>query len=628
MKQFFFFAALVLVTLSTKAQLVINEVSQGTGNAEYVELLVTGNPTCGSANTVDIRGWIIDDNNSWHGSSGIAGGHVRFDSIPQWANVKIGSLILVYNDADITNLTNDETDANNDFVYILPVSSSRLQKNSTLPTSGGNMTTYAVPGTVYTTGNTITWTVLGMANSGDAFHTVSPANYATAYHAIGYGNTSTAVDIYFTGSQGGKVIYMANLVDNDPFNQANYIDTVIAGNETPGAPNNTANAAWIASLNNNGQPYTGPVVTLSNLNPLSCSNSTTVLVATTSTQGALYTWSNGITTANDTVTTGGTYYVTVTNAAQTCSTVDSITITSSSTLSISTSSTPTTCGSNNGTATVTVNNGTASGYLWSNNGNTATISALAAGNYTVTVTGTGNCSASASVTVSSSTGGTPVTITANQTSFCSQDSAQVCAPTGNGLTYLWNTGAITTCITVKQAGNYYVTVTDNNGCSAESNHLAISVLPSPPVSISISGDTLTSYNASSYQWYRNGILIPGATSAKYVITQPGSYTVVVTGPNGCTAQSLPVVTTGIDVVTLQQQFNIYPNPLTGGNWTIEAGKDLLGAKLAIYDNNGRLVYNSEITTPTTVIEAEMARGVYWLKVSSGQNSFTNKLVKL
>lgn len=628
MKQFFFFAALVLVTLSAKAQLVINEVSQGTGNAEYVELLVTGNPTCGSANTVDIRGWIIDDNNSWHGSSGIAGGHVRFDSIPQWANVKIGSLILVYNDADITNLTNDETDANNDFVYILPLSSSRLQKNSTLPTSGGNMTTYAVPGTVYTTGNTITWTVLGMANSGDAFHTVSPANYATAYHAIGYGNTSTAVDIYFTGSQGGKVIYMANLVDNDPFNQANYIDTVIAGNETPGAPNNTANAAWIASLNNNGQPYTGPVVTLSNLNPLSCSNSTTVLVATTSTQGALYIWSNGITTANDTVTTGGTYYVTVTNAAQTCSTVDSITITSSSTLSISTSSTPTTCGASNGTATVSVNNGTASSYLWSNSGNTATISALAAGNYTVTVTGTGNCSASASVTVSSSAGGSPVTITADQTSFCSQDSAQLCAPTGNGLNYLWNTGAITPCITVKQAGNYYVTVTDNNGCSAESNHLSINVLPSPPVNISVSGDTLTSYNASSYQWYRNGILIPGATSAKYVMTQPGSYTVVVTGPNGCTAQSLPVVVTGVDVVTLQQQFSVYPNPLTGGNWTVEAGKDLLGAKLAIYDNNGRMVYNTEITTPTTVIEAEMARGVYWLKVSSGQNSFTNKLVKL
>lgn len=628
MKQFSLFAALVLVTLSTRAQLIINEVSQGTGNAEYVELLVTGNPTCNSTNTVDIRGWIIDDNNSWHGSSGIAGGHVRFDSIPQWANVKIGSLILVYNDVDITNLTNDETDANNDFIYIVPLSSTRLQKNSTLPASSGTMTTYAVPGTVYTTGNTITWSVLGMANSGDAFHTVSPANYAAAYHAIGYGNTSTAVDIYFTGSQGGKVIYMANLVDNNPFNQANYIDTVIAGNETPGAPNNTANAAWIASLNNNGQPYTGPVVTLSNLNPLSCSNSTTVLVATTSTQGALYTWSNGITTANDTVTTGGTYYVTVSNAAQTCSTVDSITITSSSALSIATSSTPTTCGATNGTATVTVNNGTASSYLWSNSGNTATISALAAGNYTVTVTGTGNCSASASVTVSSSAGGSPVTITANQTSFCTQDSAQVCAPTGNGLTYLWNTGAIASCITVKQAGNYYVTVTDNNGCSAESNHLAISVLPSPPVSISVSGDTLTSYNANSYQWYRNGILIPGATSAKYIMTQPGSYTVVVTGANGCTAQSLPVVATGVDVVTLQQQFNIYPNPLTGGNWTIEAGKDLLGAKVAIFDNNGRLVYSSEITTPTTVIEAEMARGVYWLKVSRGQNNFTSKLVKL
>ncbi|HRG90253.1 MAG TPA: T9SS type A sorting domain-containing protein, partial [Chitinophagales bacterium] len=167
-----------------------------------------------------------------------------------------------------------------------------------------------------------------------------------------------------------------------------------------------------------------------------------------------------------------------------------------------------------------------------------------------------------------------------------------------------------------------------NNCTATSNTVAVSVLPAPPVSISVNGDTLTSYNASGYQWYRDGVLIPGATSATYVTTQGGSYTVVVTGANGCTAQSLPVVVTGIDAITLQQQFSIYPNPLTGNNWTIEAGKDLMGARYTIFDNNGRLVYSSEIAAPKTTIDADMARGVYWLKVSSGAVTFTTKLVKL
>lgn len=244
--------------------MVINELSQGpSGTKEYVEFLVTGTVSCGGTNTVDLRGWIIDDNNSWHASgsgTGIATGHAKFDSIPQWANVKIGSLILVYNDADVSAataaLTPDETDANSDCVYIVPISSSSILKNVTLPTSGGTMTTYAVAGTPYST--TGTWPPLGMANSDDAFHTVSPANYAVPYHSIGWGNNTAQVNVYFNAAQGGLDIYMANTVDNDPFNQANFVNASATTNETPGAPNNAANALWIAQMNNNCQPFTVP----------------------------------------------------------------------------------------------------------------------------------------------------------------------------------------------------------------------------------------------------------------------------------------------------------------------------------------------------------------------------------
>lgn len=250
--------------MQAKCQLVINELSQGpTGTKEYVEFLVTGTVSCGSPNTVDLRGWIIDDNNSWHASgsgTGIATGHAKFDSIPQWANVKIGSLILVYNDADVSAATAalapDETDANSDCVYIVPISSSSILKNVTLPTSGGTMTTYAVAGTPYST--TGTWPPLGMANGDDAFHTVSPANYAVPYHSIGWGNNTALVNVYFSAAQGGQAIYMANTVDNDPFNQANFVNASATTNETPGAPNNAANALWIAQMNNNCQPFTVP----------------------------------------------------------------------------------------------------------------------------------------------------------------------------------------------------------------------------------------------------------------------------------------------------------------------------------------------------------------------------------
>ncbi|MFN8299634.1 MAG: gliding motility-associated C-terminal domain-containing protein [Chitinophagales bacterium] len=266
--RFLAFAVLFLsFSKGLQAQLIINELSNGPAGAqEYVELLVTGTAVCGSPNTVDLRGWIIDDNNSWHATgsgTGIASGHTKFDSIPQWANVKIGSIILVYNDAEMspatTALTADPSDANGDCVYIVPISSSVLLKNTTLPASGGTMTTYAVAGTPYST--TGTWNQLGMANGGDAFHTVSPANYSQAYHAIGWGNNTTALNVYFSASQGGSVINMTNAIDNDPFNQANYTNTSASTDETPGAPNNAANAAWIQSMNNNCQTFTPPTTT-------------------------------------------------------------------------------------------------------------------------------------------------------------------------------------------------------------------------------------------------------------------------------------------------------------------------------------------------------------------------------
>jgi gliding motility-associated-like protein len=278
--------ALSVFAIQAHAQLIINEVSQGpSGAKEYVELLVIGNPTCASS-TVDLRGWIIDDNNGWHATgsgTGIAPGHVRFANIPQWANIKIGTLILVYNDADVSTttaaLTADETDANADCRYILPISSTTLEKNNTVPNTASDVYT----GATYTT--TGTWTPLGMANGGDAFHTVSPANLTTPYFSIGWGNNTALTNVYYSGGQGGNVIYMANTVDNDPFNSANYTEALASTSETPGAPNNIANAAWISSLNNNCQHFVQPTTTR---NLSLCPGQSVVIGSTTVTTAGSY----------------------------------------------------------------------------------------------------------------------------------------------------------------------------------------------------------------------------------------------------------------------------------------------------------------------------------------------------
>jgi hypothetical protein len=83
--------------------LIINEFSQGetsTSGApgkDYIELVVSG-PPC---SRVDLRGWIIDDNNGVFSggllsSTGVAPGYIRFSNNIYWSSILTGTIILQY----------------------------------------------------------------------------------------------------------------------------------------------------------------------------------------------------------------------------------------------------------------------------------------------------------------------------------------------------------------------------------------------------------------------------------------------------------------------------------------------------------------------------------------------------
>jgi hypothetical protein len=143
---------------------------------------------------------------------------------------------------------------------------------------------------------------------------------------------------------------------------------------------------------------------------------------------------------------------------------------------------------------------------------------------TVTV----NALPSASVTPSG-----PITLCAGNTVSLSSSSSS-----GN----LWNTNASTQNIVVSTTGNYSVTVTGANGCSATSNTVNVVVNPVPQPSISAGGPlsfcqggsvVLTASGGSSYNWSNGG------TGNAITATTGGNYTVSTT-VNGCTGTSSPV----------------------------------------------------------------------------------------
>ncbi len=113
-------------------------------------------------------------------------------------------------------------------------------------------------------------------------------------------------------------------------------------------------------------------------------------------------------------------------------------------------------------------------------------------------------------------------------------------------------GATNPTYSATMAGDYTVIVTIN-GCSSTSNALTVTVNPIPTASSINAGTsttfceggsvTLTSSVAMGNQWYKDGMLIGGATAQTYVATTTGSYTVEVTS-SGCPSElsnPIPVV---------------------------------------------------------------------------------------
>ncbi|XOV68897.1 MAG: hypothetical protein ACFHU9_06870 [Fluviicola sp.] len=232
--------------------LIINEWSNGSsGNQEFYEFVVAGE--CGE--TVDIREYILDDNNAtftnpadYDGTaSGIAPGHFRFTNDAQWASIPVGSVIVVYN-ADDPNTSlpaDDPTDADNDSLYVVPHTSTLFERCTTLPTSSAPDSVYA-PCT-YATAPLNGWGALSLRNGGDAIQVRLPnGDY---YHGVSYGGSEMTGGPdnlkLFTGSGSGMAGWFN---DGDVFDVANWSSGTVAGNETPGLPNNAANAAWLLMM--------------------------------------------------------------------------------------------------------------------------------------------------------------------------------------------------------------------------------------------------------------------------------------------------------------------------------------------------------------------------------------------
>ena len=170
------------------------------------------------------------------------------------------------------------------------------------------------------------------------------------------------------------------------------------------------------------------------------------------------------------------------------------------------------------------------------------------------------------------------------------------------------------------------------GCKSNRVPATVTVI-NPPAAPAISqfGTVLTSSVTSNIQWYLNGSPIPGATQATYdmALSGSGSYTVVVTDPaTGCSAESSPVLYTGINDPMSLAGIAIYPNPVSE-QLTVEYNKQFNETVLlSVYNALGEKVKDIEITGEKTMVDfSTNAPGVYIAEIRVNDKVYRRNLVK-
>ncbi|MFC4263562.1 choice-of-anchor J domain-containing protein [Ferruginibacter yonginensis] len=272
---------------------------------------------------------------------------------------------------------------------------------------------------------------------------------------------------------------------------------------------------------------------------------------------------------------------------------------------------------------------------------------------------TGACGGNLTSTASTLSVNNPATIaTQPPTSFvgCQFGSVTIAAlGAGNALTYQWQVSTnggvsftnlanganyanvTTSALTINNiplsfVNNQYRVLVTSGGCTAvASNASTLSVVNTAPVVvISIAptntiqpGTTATLTAAVSsatapiaYQWFRNGVAIPGATANTYVadVNGLGTYTVRVNDANLCNAVS----STPVDILLSASASNtlyIYPSPNNGSfqvrYYNANASATINEAtQLNVYDSKGSRVFTQRYTIVGPYTQMRVNLGVH------------------
>ncbi|SFT87529.1 Por secretion system C-terminal sorting domain-containing protein [Lishizhenia tianjinensis] len=342
-----------------------------------------------------------------------------------------------------------------------------------------------------------------------------------------------------------------------------------------------------------------------------------------------YAWDNGETTAAITGLTAGTYTVTITDANG-CTSTASVTITEPTAIVATTvvDATVTCNGAADGGATVSATGGVGPyTYLWDNGATTASITGVVAGTYSVDVTDANACVVNATVTITE-----PAALVGTTTEDASiscngaVDGAASVVVTGGTApyNYLWDNGVTAPSITGVAAGTYNVDITDANGCTTTSS-VTVTEPAVLTASVTVNNDVLCfgAANGSAtavatggtapytYAWDN------GANTETVSVFAAGTYNVIITDANGCSASSsVTIAQPSLLIAQTTLDANVSCNGAANGSATVSATGGTAPFTY-LWDNN-----------ETTATAVALTAGIHSVVVTDANGCTSNASISL
>jgi gliding motility-associated-like protein len=320
--------------------------------------------------------------------------------------------------------------------------------------------------------------------------------------------------------------------------------------------------------------------------------SATQLTASANGTGNTFTWSNGSTANTISVSTPGTYTVTVKTPAN-CQYQKSVTVTQgvvpvvqNSSLSQCSASTTATFDLTSAQAAISTTPGVSFDYYinqadaLAGNANTiANPAAFVSGNATVYVrVKSSTCSKVAELQLNITQNGSPV-ITSSSPTICFGGSIILTSNQATGNT--WSTGATTPSITVTTPGTYTL-INTSGTCTSAPTSITITAENDPNVQIAgnlVLCESATQLTASANGTGNTFAWSNGSTANTISVSTPGTYTVTVKTPANCQYQKSVTVIQGVVPV-------VQNSSLSQCSASTTATFDLTSAQVAISTTPG------------------------------------------